>query len=174
MDIFEEHREDDSVEFQHRWKDITVNFEYPLTLPVIRVVYWWLRKELSRLQCVMCKEVVGQFFLGVVCEIFNLESSKNFYRVSNMFTDFQRPSKEDLIVLSAPNGFLSTASSSVLSVMNSELLAKTIIHIDFSSIALVPVCYMAVVRLKNFSFSCFLKYCNMIFSMAVLLLNLRV
>lgn len=29
LDIFEEHRDDDSVEFQHRWKDITVNFEYP-------------------------------------------------------------------------------------------------------------------------------------------------
>lgn len=29
LDIFEEHREDDSVEFQHRWKDITINFEDP-------------------------------------------------------------------------------------------------------------------------------------------------
>jgi len=29
LDIFEEHRDDDSIEFQHRWKDITVNFEDP-------------------------------------------------------------------------------------------------------------------------------------------------
>lgn len=29
LDIFEEHRDDDSVEFQHRWKDITINFEDP-------------------------------------------------------------------------------------------------------------------------------------------------
>ena len=69
MDIFEEHREDDSVEFQHRWKDITINFEYPLTSPV-RVVYRWLRKELSRLEYVMCKEIGGQFFLEVICERF--------------------------------------------------------------------------------------------------------
>jgi len=29
LDVFEEHKDDDAVEFQHRWKDITINFEYP-------------------------------------------------------------------------------------------------------------------------------------------------
>lgn len=29
LDVFEDHKDDDSVEFQHRWKDISINFEYP-------------------------------------------------------------------------------------------------------------------------------------------------
>ena len=31
LDIFEEHREDDSMEFHQRWIDIKVNFEYPFS-----------------------------------------------------------------------------------------------------------------------------------------------
>ena len=29
LDIFEEHKDDDFLEFQHRWRDISLNFEYP-------------------------------------------------------------------------------------------------------------------------------------------------
>lgn len=31
LDVFEDHKDDDFLEFQHRWRDITINFEYPFS-----------------------------------------------------------------------------------------------------------------------------------------------